>query len=127
MTHDEAMWHIRRSCSVRRAAMCANVTPGVLTRALEIAPPNIKADQVREFLNRYIEDDFDKMFWRINRRTYTTVVFWHEGKIKDGHHERIDSLNGVDVIGYYDYEMRVKDLMDDLIAYIYDTTGDSII
>ena len=127
MTHEEAMWYIRRACNLQRAAIFAKVDASSIRQSLKITPPKIKADQVRKFLNRYIEDDFDKLFWRINRRTYTTVVFWHQGKIRDGHHERIDGLNGMDVIGYYDFEVRVKDLMDDLIAYIYDTTGDSII
>lgn len=121
------MWHIRRACNVSRAAMCAKTNKYHLGKAINIKLPNITSGKVRNFLNPYIEDDFDKLLHRIKSRKYNTVVFWHEGKIRDDHYQRINGLNQADVIGYYDNAILVRDLMDDLIAYIYDTTGDSMI
>ena len=127
LTHDEAMAHIRRSVSIQRAADYAKVNREVLVRSLDHKLPFVKAAEQKEFLRKYLTDRFDEYFRRINKRTATSVVFWHKGKIREGHHEVINSLRGVEVIGYYDFEIRVKDLLDDLLAEVYDKTGESYI
>ena len=127
MTADEAMRYVRRACNMRQAARDANTYEERLIAAIGGRPPVVRSDDVKAFLSRFCVMPFYAFYRRIYTDGRLWVVYWDNGLMTAS--KAMDAKNVAleDVVGYYDNRVSIKDLMGDMVAEVYDKTGESLI